>query len=197
MEKAKRRCAWVRPGNTLYEIYHDTEWGVPVHDDRILFEFLILESAQAGLSWETILKKRAAYAKAFEDFDPNKVAAFTKQDVRRLLRDTGIVRNRLKIESAIKNAQLFLEIQKRYGSFSKYVWSFVRHRPLDNRRQTLENIPAVTKEAETLSQALKKQGFKFFGPTITYAFMQAVGLVNDHTRDCFRYQGIKDHSRAS
>lgn len=197
MEKAKRRCAWVRPGNTLYEIYHDTEWGVPVHDDRILFEFLILESAQAGLSWETILKKRAAYAKAFEDFDPNKVAAFTKQDVRRLLRDTGIVRNRLKIESAIKNAQLFLEIQKRYGSFSKYVWSFVRHRPLDNRRQTLENIPAVTKEAETLSQALKEQGFKFFGPTITYAFMQAVGLVNDHTRDCFRYQGVKDHSRAS
>ena len=197
MGKTKKRCAWVRAGNTLYEIYHDTEWGVPVHDDRILFEFLILESAQAGLSWETILKKRAAYAKAFENFDPNKVAAFTKQDVKRLLQDTGIVRNRLKIESVIKNAQLFLEIQKRYGSFSKYVWSFVKHRPLDNRRQALENIPAVTKEAETLSQALKKQGFKFFGPTIAYAFMQAVGLVNDHTRDCFRYQEIKDHSRAS
>lgn len=190
MVEIKKRCAWVRPGNTLYETYHDTEWGVPVRDDQVLFEFLILESAQAGLSWETILKKREAYTQAFAHFDSKKVAAFTKQDVRRLMQDTGIVRNRLKIESAIENAKLFLDIQKKYGSFSKYVWSFVSNRPIDNKRQTLEKIPAVTKEAETLSRALKKQGFKFFGPTICYAFMQATGMVNDHTKDCFRYQEI-------
>jgi DNA-3-methyladenine glycosylase I len=164
---SKKRCQWVRAGNTLYEKYHDTEWGRPVHNDRILFEFLILESAQAGLSWETILKKRSAYKKAFANFNVKKVAAFTEASVAELMKNAGIVRNRLKIESAVSNAQIFILLQKEYGSFSEYLWRW------------------TGKDAKALSLDMKKRGFRFFGPTICYAYMQAVGMVNDHTADCF------------
>lgn len=186
----KNRCAWVRP-DPLYEQYHDREWGVRTYDDRRLFEFLLLESAQAGLSWETILKKRAAYQKAFAHFDPEKVARFGKRDIARLMKDSGIVRNRLKIESAITNARLFLQIQKEFGSFATYLWHFVDNRQLDGKRRTSIDIPAITTEAEALALDLKRRGFKFFGPVIGYAYMQAVGLVNDHTTDCFRYREVK------
>lgn len=188
---SKNRCAWVRPGNTDYERYHDIEWGVRTYDDRRLFEFLLLESAQAGLSWETILRKRAAYKKAFANFDPEKVARFTPHHIERLMRDHGIVRNRLKIESAVSNARLFLEVQKEYGSFSIYLWHFVDNRQLDGKRRTIADIPAITAEAEALARDLKRRGFKFFGPVIGYAYMQAIGLVNDHTTDCFRYKEVK------
>lgn len=191
LQKEQKRCGWVRLGNILYEEYHDTEWGVPVHDDHILFEFLILESAQAGLSWETILKKRESYRKAFANFNVKKVATFTACDIARLMHDAGIVRNHLKITATINSAQLFIDIQKEYGSFASYVWQFVGGKPIDNKRKSLEDIPATTQEAEAFAHDMKKRGFKFFGPTICYAFMQATGMVNDHVTDCFRYQEIK------
>jgi DNA-3-methyladenine glycosylase I len=185
----RTRCAWAK--DELNVQYHDREWGVPVHDDRLLFEFLILEGAQAGLSWTTILKKREGYRRAFENFDAQKVARFDTRKVEKLLTDPGIVRNRLKIESTIKNAKAFLAIQKEFGSFDAYIWRFVGGRPVENTRRSLKEIPSQTPESDAMSQDLLKRGFKFVGSTICYAFMQAVGMVNDHTRDCFRYSEIK------
>jgi DNA-3-methyladenine glycosylase I len=180
-----KRCAWAR--TPLGIAYHDAEWGVPVHDDRTLFEFLVLEGAQAGLSWETILGKREAYREAFAGFDPAAVARFTPARIARLLQDPGLVRNRLKIESAVTNARSFLAVQDEQGSFDAYVWRFVGGAPRVNRWRTLDEIPPRTPESDALSRDLKKRGFRFVGSTICYAFMQAVGLVNDHTVDCFRY----------
>jgi DNA-3-methyladenine glycosylase I len=180
------RCGWAQTPNGI--AYHDKEWGVPVHDDRTLFEFLILEGAQAGLSWETILNKRVAYRKAFADFDPARVARFTPAKVQRLLTDPGIVRNRLKIASAVTNAKAFLVVQKEFGSFDEYVWRFVGGAPKVNQRRTSKDVPARTAESDALSRDLQQRGFKFVGSTICYAFMQAVGMVNDHTTDCFRYK---------
>ena len=192
MVMTKVRCQWV--GNDpLMVQYHDKEWGMPVHNDKKIFEFLILEGAQAGLSWSTILKRREGYRKAFDNFDIRKVAKFTEKDVRRLLNDSGIIRNRLKIGATIKNAQHFLEIQREFGSFEKYIWQFVGAKPIKNRFKSMKEIPAVTKEAEALSKDLKKRGFSFVGPTIMYAHMQATGMVNDHTVDCFRYNNIKNN----
>jgi DNA-3-methyladenine glycosylase I len=168
----------------LYARYHDEEWGVPVHDDRVLFEFLILEGAQAGLSWETILRKRENYRKAFADFDPAKVARFTPARVEKLLHDEGIVRNRLKVAGAVKNAKAFLAVQKEFGSFDAFLWPLVGGKPLRNRRRTLRDIPARTPESDALSTALKQRGFTFVGSTIMYAFMQAVGMVDDHIDGC-------------
>ena len=187
----KPRCAWVTQGNELYEQYHDREWGVPVYDDRILFEFLILEGAQAGLSWLTILKRRGHYRQAFAGFDPIKVAAFNPDDIKNLLQNEGIIRNRLKIAAAITNAQKFLEIQYEFGSFSAYQWHFVSNAPIQNAWREMSEVPAVSPESETLSRDLKRRGFGFVGPTIIYAHMQATGMVNDHTVDCFRYQELK------
>jgi DNA-3-methyladenine glycosylase I len=181
----RTRCGWASK-DPLYVAYHDEEWGVPLHDDRRLFEFLILEGAQAGLSWITILRKRVAYRKAFAGFDPKKVAAFGAADVRRLLGDPGIVRNRLKIESAIENAKAFLAIQKEHGGFDPFLWRFVGGTQMQNRWRTLGDVPAETDEARALSRDLKGRGFRFVGPTICYAFMQAVGMVNDHVTTCFR-----------
>jgi len=166
--------------------YHDREWGVPQHEDRVLFEFLVLEGAQAGLSWNTILRKREHYRRAFDGFDPRKVARYTAADVRRLLRDPGIVRNRAKIESTIANARALLAVQKEFGSFDRYIWSFVGGRAVRPRRRRLGDIPAQTPVSIAMSADLRRRGFRFVGPTICYAFMQAVGLVNDHTVDCFR-----------
>jgi len=180
------RCSWAQ--TPLGIAYHDAEWGVPVHDDRTLFEFLTLEGAQAGLSWETILKKREAYRVAFMGFDPARVARFTPARVERLLQNPGIVRNRLKIESTVRNAKAFLAIQREFGSFDAYVWGFVGGAPRVNRRRTLGEIPVRTPDSDALSRDLSGRGFKFVGSTICYAFMQAVGLVNDHTIDCFRYR---------
>jgi DNA-3-methyladenine glycosylase I len=185
------RCAWARLTNPLYLRYHDQEWGVPSHADRHLFEMLILEGAQAGLSWETILNKRAAYRKAFDRFDPRKVASYDARKVRALLADAGIVRNRLKIESAIANARAFLELQREFGSFDGYVWRFVDGTPRPNAWKSVREIPARTPESDALSHDLKRRGFRFVGSTICYAFMQAVGMVNDHTLDCFRYRQLK------
>ena len=182
------RCSWAR--TPLSIAYHDAEWGVPVHDDRILFEFLTLEGAQAGLSWETILKKRAAYRDAFLGFDPARVARFTPARVERLLRNPGIVRNRLKIVSAVRNARAVLAIQREVGSFDTYVWGFVGGVPRVNRWRTLQEVPARTPESDALSRDLLRRGFTFVGPTICYAFMQAVGMVNDHTIDCFRHRRV-------
>ena len=179
------RCAWAR--TELSIAYHDAEWGVPVHDDRVLFEFLILEGAQAGLSWETILKKRDAYRKAFAGFDPAKVARFRSERVERLMKDPGIVRNRLKIESTVGNAKAFLAVQKAFGSFDAYVWRFVDGAPLVNRRRGLGDLPARTPESDALSRDLLKRGFKFVGSTICYAYMQATGMVNDHLLSCPRH----------
>ena len=178
----KTRCSWAR-GSDAYLVYHDEEWGVPVHDDRHFFEMLVLEGAQAGLSWSTILNKRAAYRKAFARFDPRKVARFGAAEKRALLANEGIVRNRLKIDSAIRNALVFLEIQREFGSFDTYVWKFVDGKPLVKRH---EKIPARTEESDALSKDLKKRGMNFVGSTIMYAFMQATGLVDDHARGCFR-----------
>jgi DNA-3-methyladenine glycosylase I len=175
---------WTDP---LYVAYHDEEWGVPVHEDRLLFEFLVLEGAQAGLSWSTILRKRAAYRAAFSGFDPQQVAGYGTEDVARLLADAGIVRNRLKIESAIANARAFLEVQREFGSFDAYVWRFVNGETIHNAWRTVREIPAKTREAEQMSKDLKARGFRFVGPTICYAHMQATGMVNDHTIDCFRW----------
>lgn len=189
-----RRCAWV--GNDpLYLQYHDEEWGVPVHDDRRLFEFLVLEGAQAGLSWLTILRKREGYREAFSDFDPVKVAAYGPAEVERLLADPGIVRNRLKVGSAIANARAFLRVQEEYGSFAAYVWQFVAGETIHNRWRTVAEIPAKTAEAEQMSRDLKARGFRFVGPTICYAHMQATGMVNDHTIDCFRWEELQAGGR--
>ena len=179
-----KRCAWARTDLSI--AYHDAEWGVPVHDDRTLFEFLTLEGAQAGLSWETILKKRDAYRRAFAGFDPAAVARFTPARVERLLRDPGIVRNRLKVESTVDNARAFRAVQAEFGSFDVYIWGFVDRTPRVHRWRSLEEIPAKTAESDAMSRDLKRRGFRFVGSTICYAFMQAVGMVNDHTVDCFR-----------
>lgn len=179
-------CGW--PGGDLLMIeYHDTEWGVPLHDDRKLFEFLLLDNAQAGLSWQTILNKRENYRKAFDNFDPNKIARYNQRKIDSLLNNPGIVRNRLKVRSAITNAQIFLEVQDEYGSFDKYIWQFVNGTAINNKLKTLNDIPATSPESEAMSKVLKKRGFKFVGPTICYAFMQAAGLVNDHLVSCFRH----------
>ncbi|MFH1277989.1 MAG: DNA-3-methyladenine glycosylase I [Candidatus Eisenbacteria bacterium] len=183
-----RRCVWAVSERSID--YHDREWGVPVHDDRVLFEFLVLEGAQAGLSWETILKKRENYRKAFAGFDPKRVARFDAAKIGRLLEDPGIVRNRLKVESALSNARAFLDTAKEFGSFEAYVWRFVGGKPRTNRFRHLREIPAKTPEAEALSKDLKERGFRFVGPTICYAFMQTVGMVNDHTVDCFRHREV-------
>ena len=171
--------------------YHDHEWGVPCHDDKVLFEMLVLDGAQAGLSWETVLKRREGYRKAFAGFDPKKVARFTQRDVKRLLNDPGIIRNRQKVASAIKNAQRFIEVQKEFGSFDAYIWSFVKGKTVQNRFQRMADLPATTPLSDLISKELKKRGFSFFGTTICYAFMQAAGMVNDHTVDCFRYKEVE------
>ncbi len=180
----ERRCAWAR--GDLEIRYHDQEWGAPLHDDRALFELLVLEGAQAGLSWSTILGKRAAYRRAFAGFDPAAVAGYTARDARRLLADDGIVRNRAKIEAAIGNARAFLEVQREFGSFDRYVWRFVGGRPVVNAWRSPAQVPAESAESRALSRDLRRRGFRFVGPTIAYAFMQAAGLVNDHLLGCFR-----------
>jgi DNA-3-methyladenine glycosylase I len=184
-----KRCEWAG-SEPLYVAYHDQEWGVPQHDDDKLFEMLILEGAQAGLSWSTILKKRESYRKAFEDFDPQKVAGFDESKVAELLKNPGIVRNRLKINAAVQNAKALLAVQDEFGSFDKYIWGFVGGEPKVNAWKSLSEIPAQTLESEAMSKDLKKRGFRFVGPTICYAFMQAVGMVNDHVVHCFRYQEL-------
>jgi DNA-3-methyladenine glycosylase I len=183
-----KRCHWARdePNTT----YHDEEWGVPVHDDRLLFEFLILEGAQAGLSWTTILKKRSAYRRAFHNFDAARVARYTDADRRRLLADEGIVRNRLKIDAAIVNARAFLEAQREFGTFDRFIWQFVGGKPIDGRRKSMQSVPATTPESDAMSKELRRRGFKFVGSTICYAMMQATGMVNDHVVECFRYKEI-------
>lgn len=184
-KQVRQRCAWAKSGLSI--AYHDEQWGVPTHDDRVLFEFLTLEGAQAGLSWELILQRRANYARAFAGFDPAKVARFTQRDRTRLLGDAGIIRNRLKIESAIANAQAFCDVQDEHGSFDAYIWQFVGGSPIVNRWNVHREVPCETAESEAMSKALKKRGFRFVGPTICYSFMQAMGMVNDHTVDCFRH----------
>jgi len=183
----KKRCEWCNPQNILYCKYHDDDWGVPVHDDRKLFEMLILEGAQAGLSWETVLKKRENYQKAFDNFDPRKVAKYHEEKQAELLKNKGIIRNRLKITSAIKNALVFLDIQKEFGSFDKYFWDFTDGKPIKNKFKSMSELPAKTELSNTISKDLKKRGMSFVGPTIIYAFMQSVGMVNDHEISCFRY----------
>jgi DNA-3-methyladenine glycosylase I len=181
-----KRCAWARTDLSID--YHDREWGVPVHDERTLFEFLILEGAQAGLSWEIILRKRNAYRRAFDNFDPNKVAKYKNKKISRLLSDEGIVRNRLKINAAIQNANFFLDIQKEFGSFDAYIWQFVDGTP--KRRKKGAPVPVFTADSDAMSKELARRGFKFVGSTICYSFMQAVGMVNDHDHDCFRYREV-------
>ena len=181
------RCAWVPEGDPLYAAYHDDEWGVPLHGERQLFELLTLEGAQAGLSWSTVLKKREGYRSAFEGFEPERVARYTERDVERLLADPGIVRNRLKVESTIANAKAVLELD---GGFDELLWSFVGGEPKVNAWRTLGELPAETAESKAMSKELKRRGFRFVGPTVCYAFMQAAGLVNDHTVDCFRYREV-------
>ena len=183
MTESVTRCAWVSD-DPLYVKYHDTEWGVPVYNDRKLFEMLILEGAQAGLSWITILKKRAHYRKVFDRFDPKKIAGYDRRKVESLLGDAGIVRNRLKVESTILNARCYLELKQQYGAFSDFLWQFVDGQPVLNHWQTLAQVPSKTAQSDAMSKALKARGFKFVGSTICYAFMQAVGMVNDHTTDC-------------
>jgi DNA-3-methyladenine glycosylase I len=184
---AKNRCDWASADNGLYRNYHDNEWGVPVHDDKVLFEFLVLEGAQAGLSWATILKMRQGYRKAFSDFEPERVALYTDADVRRLLKDPGIVRNRLKIAAAVQNAKRFIAVQNEFGSFDSYVWRFIGGKPRLNHWKSQKDVPAKTSESEALSKDLLTRGFKFVGPTICYAHMQATGMVNDHITSCFRH----------
>ncbi|MCG8381032.1 MAG: DNA-3-methyladenine glycosylase I [Gammaproteobacteria bacterium] len=186
-----RRCEWAN-SSPLETKHHDEEWGVPVYDDRLLFEMLILESAQSGLSWATILQKREGYLKAFDNFEAKKIAKYSPIRIESLLNDTGIVRNKLKINATIENAKQFLEIQKEYGSFSKYIWSFVGGKPIHNKWEVMREVPSTSPESEKMSKDLKKKGFKFVGPTTCYAFMQAVGMVNDHVVSCFRYRDIKN-----
>ena len=183
------RCGWVDMNNPLYVTYHDEEWGVPVHNERKHFEMLVLEGAQAGLSWATILNRREGYRKAFDNFEPEKVAAYDDEKVEALLQDPGIIRNRLKVKSAIKNARVFLAIQQECGSFDHYLWGFVDHQPIINHFKTLEEIPAQTELSQKISKDLKKRGMSFVGPTIVYAHMQAIGMVNDHLVDCFLRKG--------
>jgi DNA-3-methyladenine glycosylase I len=185
-----RRCSWVPESDPLYVAYHDEEWGVPSHDDRHLFELLCLEGAQAGLSWATILRKRDGYRRAFSAFHPEKVARFSDQTVERLLRDPGIVRNRRKVESVVTNARATADVMEQFGTLDAYLWRFVGGRPKRNRWRTLEEIPAKTPESQAMSKDLKRRGFRFVGPTVCYAFMQAAGLVNDHVTSCFRYREI-------
>jgi DNA-3-methyladenine glycosylase I len=188
--KTKKRCFWAQ-SNLMIE-YHDREWGVPLHDDQRLFEFLILEGAQAGLSWGTILKKREAYREAFDSFDPKKVARYDAKKKAKLMKNEGIVRNRLKIESVVRNAKAFLVVQKEFGSFDQYVWGFVGGRPIDGKRKGRGDVPAKTEVSDALNKDLKKRGFNFVGSTIVYAFMQATGMVDDHLVDCFRYRKGRD-----
>lgn len=185
--ETKKRCAWAKLSNPLYLKYHDEEWGVPLHDERRLFEMLVLEGAQAGLSWETILNKRENFRKAFDGFDPDRVARYGEKRIRQLLRDVGIVRSELKIRAAVTNARAFLIVRSELGSFDRYIWSFVDGKPVRNRWKMLKQIPVKTPESDAMSKDLKGRGFKFVGSTICYAFMQAVGMVNDHTSDCFRH----------
>lgn len=185
------RCPWSQ-SDPLYHRYHDDEWGVPCYDDKLLFEFLVLESAQAGLSWITVLRKRENYRKAFSDFDANKVARYNSRSVSRLMNDAGIVRNRLKIESAISNARLFLDLQDSHGSFSNYLWGFLEGKPIQNAWRRLDQIPATTPQSDAISKDMKQRGFRFFGSTICYAHMQAMGMVNDHLTSCFRHGECRD-----
>jgi DNA-3-methyladenine glycosylase I len=187
----QKRCSWVGVSNPLMLEYHDREWGVPTHDDRKHFEFLILEAAQAGLSWSIVLNKREGYRKAFSQFDPEKVARYTKAKTDKLVTDPGIIRNRLKIEAAVNNARKLLDVQEEFGSFDKYAWRFVDGKPKHNRWKLPRHIPATTAESDEFSRDLKQRGFKFVGSTVIYAHMQAVGMVNDHLVDCFRYRTIK------
>ena len=188
MKAEKKRCRWAQGGTPEYIAYHDEEWGVPQHDDRVLFEFLILEGAQAGLSWSTILNKRENYRKAFAGFDPIKVARFDARKIASLMQDAGIVRNRLKIAGAIANARAFLDVQKEFGSFDRYIWQFVGGKPVRNAWQSHKQVPATTPVSDAMSKDLKRRGFKFVGSTIMYAFMQATGMVNDHATTCFRWK---------
>jgi DNA-3-methyladenine glycosylase I len=183
--RTRIRCSW--PSSPISIAYHDREWGVPLKDDRKLFEFLVLDAAQAGLSWEIILRKREGFRAAFDDFDAEKIARYNDKKIKELLADPGIIRNRLKIESAINNARAFLAVQKEFGSFARYIWQFVEGKPKINARRSLKDIPATTPESDAMSKALKKRGFRFVGSTICYAFMQAAGMVNDHSIDCFRH----------
>ena len=193
-DKEKIRCGWCLSFDD-YVKYHDTEWGVPVHDDNVHFEFLILEGAQAGLSWSTILKKREGYRKAFADFDPAKVARFKEEKLEKILLDPGIVRNRLKVYAAVSNAKKFLEVQKEFGSFDAYIWGFVGGKPIVNARKELRQIPPTSPESDALSKDLIKRGFKFVGSTVIYAHMQACGLVNDHLVDCWRYDAVNQKKK--
>ncbi|MDH5533539.1 MAG: DNA-3-methyladenine glycosylase I [Candidatus Pacebacteria bacterium] len=186
----KKRCDWVNLKNDLYVKYHDEEWGVPLHDENKLFEALILDGAQAGLSWEMILNKRENYRKAYDNFDPKKVAKYSEEKILDLLEDAGIVRNRLKVRSSVKNAKVFLEIQKEFGSFDKYLWNFVDGKPVKNKLEKLEDFPAKTDLSDKISKDLKKRGMSFVGSTIIYAMMQAIGMVNDHQVGCFRYDQV-------
>lgn len=183
------RCGWAGD-DPLYIEYHDKEWGVPVHDDRLLFEFLVLEGAQAGLSWITILRKRENYRAAFDNFNPQKIAQYSEEKVQELLSDSGIIRNRRKITSAIQNARAFLAVQREYGSFDKYIWQFVGYKTINNSWEDLKDVPCSTRESDAMSRDLKKRGFSFVGSTICYSFMQAVGMVNDHVTGCFRYNEL-------
>ena len=189
-----KRCVWCGD-DPLYQQYHDREWGVPVYDDRELFEMLILEGAQAGLSWITVLKKRQRYREVFDDFSPEKIAGYRKPKITALLKDAGIIRNRLKIEATVSNAQAYLDILERHGSFADFLWQVVDHQPRINRWRSLRQIPATTPQSDALSKQLKQAGFRFVGSTICYAFMQAVGMVNDHTTDCFRYPVLSKPQR--
>ena len=193
---SRSRCEWAPAGDPLYLAYHDEEWGVPVHDDRRLFELLTLEGAQAGLSWATILHKREGYRKAFAGFDPARVARFDRRKVERLLQDPAIVRNRLKVESTVNNARRVLEVQRESGSLDAYLWNFVGGAPIAGRRRKLADVPAETAESKAMSKDLKRRGFRFVGPTVCYAFMQAAGLVNDHVTSCFRYRELEPREKA-
>lgn len=185
----KIRCGWCK-GNELYEQYHDLEWGVPVYDDRQLFEFLILETFQAGLSWITVLKKRENFREAFDFFDYEKIALYNDDKFEELMQNAGIIRNKLKIKAAITNAQLFIKVQEEFGSFSNYIWGFIDGKPITNNYNSLNEVPATTKLSDTISKALKKRGFKFVGSTVVYAYMQATGMVNDHITSCFRHKEV-------
>jgi len=185
-----KRCKWAG-SDPLYQRYHDKEWGVPVHSDRKLFEFIILEGAQAGLSWITVLKKRQAYREAFDKFDYNRIAKYNERKVKQLLNNPGIIRNQLKVRSAIKNAKAFIEIRKEFGTFNKYIWQFVDNKPVQSRWKSMKELPATSALSDEISKDLKNRGFNFVGSTIIYAYMQATGMVNDHTTDCFRYKEVK------
>ena len=190
-DDTKKRCDWVRADNALMLAYHDREWGVPVHNDRKHFEFLVLEGAQAGLSWSTILNKREGYRRAFADFDPEKVARFTAARIEKLILDPAIIRNRLKIESAVRNARAFLKLQEEFGSFDDFCWRFVNGKPKRNRWKSIREVPPTSPESDAFSKDLKQRGFNFVGSTVIYAHMQAIGMVNDHLIDCFRYRELR------